>query len=257
MNIALRTKLANKMGLNIISNVSRGFSLLNNHGLNFYTKNFNMRFINPNLKRFFSTKEEDKSSDSKNEEAVSGEEETEKKITHQKYVELKTLYEEQGHKLELLRKKFEEIRKLYMENIDETEKIKARYTKEIAQTKDFAITKFAKDLLDVHDNFSRALSLLEGKEFDKLSNEEKTELFEGFVEGIKMVQSALTNTFKKHGVVEYIPSKEKFNPNKHEAVFDYEDEGLSPGTVGQVLESGFQIGERVLRPAKVGVIKKK
>jgi molecular chaperone GrpE len=71
-----------------------------------------------------------------------------------------------------------------------------------------------------------------------------------------MVQSSLTNTFSKHGVKEYKPLKEKFNPNHHDAVFDYEDDGPA-GTVGQVLESGFKIGERVLRPAKVGVIKKK
>lgn len=71
-----------------------------------------------------------------------------------------------------------------------------------------------------------------------------------------MVQSSLTHTFNKHGVKEYKPLKEKFDPHHHDAVFDYEDEG-APGTVGQVLETGFKIGERVLRPAKVGVIKKK
>lgn len=62
---------------------------------------------------------------------------------------------------------------------------------------------------------------------------------------------------RKHGVTEYNPVKEKFDPNNHEAVFDYEDDEMTPGTVGQVLQTGFKIGERVLRPAKVGVIKKK
>jgi molecular chaperone GrpE len=75
--------------------------------------------------------------------------------------------------------------------------------------------------------------------------------------GIGMTKSGLMNILKKHGIVEYIPLKEKFDPNKHEAVFDYEDEELAPGIVGQVLQSGFKIGDRVLRPAKVGVIKKK
>jgi molecular chaperone GrpE len=72
-----------------------------------------------------------------------------------------------------------------------------------------------------------------------------------------MTKSGLMNILKKHGIVEYSPLKEKFDPNKHEAVFDYEDEELTPGTVGQVLQSGYKIGDRVLRPAKVGVIKKK
>jgi molecular chaperone GrpE len=72
-----------------------------------------------------------------------------------------------------------------------------------------------------------------------------------------MTQQGLSNTLKKHGVIEFSPLKEKFDPNKHEAVFDYEDESFIHGTVGQVLQSGFKIGERVLRPAKVGVAKKK
>lgn len=72
-----------------------------------------------------------------------------------------------------------------------------------------------------------------------------------------MTQGGLLNILKKHGITEYKPLKEKFDPTKHEAVFDYEDTELTPGTVGQVLQTGFKIGERVLRPAKVGVIKKK
>jgi molecular chaperone GrpE len=72
-----------------------------------------------------------------------------------------------------------------------------------------------------------------------------------------MVHSTLTNSLRKHGVTEYIPKNEKFDPNKHEAVFDFESDELPAGSIGQVLQSGFKIGERVLRPAKVGVIKKK
>ena len=72
-----------------------------------------------------------------------------------------------------------------------------------------------------------------------------------------MTQKGLLNSLNKHGVVLFDPLNEKFNPNKHEAVFDYDDESLAPGTVGQVMQTGFSIGERILRPAKVGVIKKR
>jgi molecular chaperone GrpE len=74
-----------------------------------------------------------------------------------------------------------------------------------------------------------------------------------------MTRNGLSNVLKKHGVVEYNPLKEEFNPHKHEAVFDYDDEDSESvhGTVGQVLQTGFKIGDRILRPAKVGVIKKK
>ena len=71
-----------------------------------------------------------------------------------------------------------------------------------------------------------------------------------------MTKCGLGHVLKRHGVSEYSPLKEKFDPHKHEAVFDYEDDELPAGTVGQVLQSGFKIGDRVLRPAKVGVIKK-
>ncbi len=71
-----------------------------------------------------------------------------------------------------------------------------------------------------------------------------------------MTKCGLSHVLKRHGVHEFDPLKEKFDPNKHEAVFDYEDDESTAGTVGQVLQTGFRIGDRVLRPAKVGVIKK-
>merc|ERR1712151_885058 len=129
--------------------------------------------------------------------------------------------------------------------------------REIKNSKDYAITKFAKDLLDVHDNFTRALGVIGEKNFKELSEEEKNEIFDSFVEGIEMTQKGLLSSLKKHGVVLFDPLHEKFDPNKHEAVFDYDDESLAPGTVGQVMQTGFSIGERILRPAKVGVIKKR
>jgi molecular chaperone GrpE len=71
-----------------------------------------------------------------------------------------------------------------------------------------------------------------------------------------LTKCGLSHVLKRHGVHEYDPLKEKFDPNKDEAVFDYEDDELPAGTVGQVLQSGFKIGDRVLRPAKVGVVKR-
>jgi molecular chaperone GrpE (heat shock protein) len=129
--------------------------------------------------------EEQKKSEEKkqNKENTSDEESEEKKITAQKYKELKELYSEQSHKMEALRKKFEEVRSLYLDNVSETEQIKVRYDREIANTKEFAISKFAKDLLEVHDNFDRALSMVHEKDFTKLTDEEQEEIYNSFVEG--------------------------------------------------------------------------
>ena len=177
----------------------------------------------------------------------------------EKYKELQQMYNDQLHKYDTLKKKFDDVRQAYLDNKTETEQIQQRYVKEIDNTKVFAISKFAKDILDVHDNFSRAMGSIEPSEFKDLSEEDKVQAFNTFLEGIEMTKNGLTNVLKKHGVVEYNPLKEEFNPNKHEAVFDYDDEDSESahGTVGQVLQTGFKIGDRILRPAKVGVIKKK
>lgn len=203
-----------------------------------------------------SEKQAEKPTEKKNEK-VEKEDKEESSITNEKYKELREMYADQTKKMEQLKKKFEELRNAYLSNVDETEQIKKRNEREVANTKEFAISKFAKDMLDVHDNFDRAFNAIGEKEFSSLSEEEKNEIFNNFLEGIKITHCGLTHILKRHGIVEYNPIKEKFDPNKHEAVFDYEDETMTPGSVGQVMQTGFKIGERILRPAKVGVIKKK
>ena len=96
---------------------------------------------------------------------------------------MKTLYNEQEIKLDQTKKKFHEIKDLYLKNVDEIDLIKLRSDREIKNSKEYAITKFAKDLLDVHDNFSRALGVISDKDFKTLPEEEKTETFDSFVEG--------------------------------------------------------------------------
>jgi molecular chaperone GrpE len=185
------------------------------------------------------------------------EESEEVQLLREKNKELKTLHNDQTHKMEVLKKKFEDLRSAYLANVEETEQIKLRNDRELANTKEYAISKFAKDLLDVHDNFTRAMDSISDKDFATLKEEEKNETFNNFLEGIQLTQCGLSHVLKRHMVYEYSPMGEKFDPHKHEAVFDYDDEEQTPGTVGQVLQSGFKIGERILRPAKVGVIKKK
>jgi molecular chaperone GrpE (heat shock protein) len=149
---------------------------------------------------FSSNKEEKKESkkeeETKKEEKSDKEEESDKdakkenneeqKALNKKYTELKTLYQEQEQKLDQARKKFHEIKDLYLKGIDEIDHIKLRTDKEIKNTKEYAITKFAKDLLDVHDNFTRALNVVGEKDFKTLTQEEKDETFAMFVEGKKL-----------------------------------------------------------------------
>jgi molecular chaperone GrpE len=123
--------------------------------------------------------------------------------------------------------------------------------------KDFAIQKFAKDLVDSVDNLERALGMVPA---EKLAAQEKGEDLRDLValyDGLKMTESILMSTLKKHGLERFDPSveSEKFDPNQHEATFMTPMEGKEHNTVFHTQQKGFKLNGRVLRAAKVGVVK--
>jgi molecular chaperone GrpE len=123
--------------------------------------------------------------------------------------------------------------------------------------KDFAIQKFAKDLVDSVDNLDRALTTVPE---EKLNATEKTEHLQDLVslyEGLKMTEQILMQTLKKHGLERFDPSVEgeKFNPNEHEATFMTPMQGKEDNTVFHTQQKGFKLNGRILRAAKVGVVK--
>lgn len=123
--------------------------------------------------------------------------------------------------------------------------------------KDFAIQKFAKDLVDSVDNLDRALAMVPE---EKLNPEQKSEHLNDLIalyEGLKMTEGILMTTLKKHGLERFDPSVEgeKFNPNEHEATFMTPMEGKEDNTVFHTQQKGFRLNGRVLRAAKVGVVK--
>ncbi len=125
--------------------------------------------------------------------------------------------------------------------------------------KDFAIQKFAKDLVDSVDNLDRALAMVPE---EKLSREEKDEHVQDLIalyDGLKMTETILMQTLKKHGLERFDPSVtgEKFNPNEHEATFMTPMEGKENNTVFTTQQKGFKLNGRILRAAKVGVVKNK
>lgn len=174
-------------------------------------------------------------------------------ISLKEHLELKKRYEEQLKKTDQFKLKFEQMRKIYLELVQEMEHVKKRHIKEVNNVKEYAISKFAKDLLEVHDNFERAMSIVNNINENEI---DKAQMMSSFIEGIQNVNSCLNKIFTKNGVIEYKPkSNEKFDPLHHDAVYKYEDLKGKNGTIGKVLFSGFKIGNRILRPAKVGVIK--
>lgn len=182
-----------------------------------------------------------------------------KNISLEDFNQIKKELDIQMKKTDDLNAKFHQLRKAYLDNLSESDSIKNRHQRELKVIKDYAIGNFGKDLVDVHDNFLRALDIVKDiNNIDKESNDKKEKMFNSFIEGIRMVNSTLSKTFTKHGIIEFTPKiKDKFDPHYHEAIYDYEDPLLDSGSIGKVMCSGFKLGNRILRPAKVGIIKKK
>jgi molecular chaperone GrpE len=122
--------------------------------------------------------------------------------------------------------------------------------------KDFAIQKFAKDLVDTVDNLDRALGTVPAEKLNAKDKEENRDLI-ALYDGLRMTETILMSTLKKHGLERFDPSVEgeKFNPNEHEATFMTPMEGKEDNTVFHTQQKGFKLNGRILRAAKVGVVK--
>jgi len=132
----------------------------------------------------------------------------------------------------------------------EMENLRKRTEREVKETKSYAIANFARDMLVATDNLSRALMVLPA---ETRENAEGT--IKSLIEGIEMTEREMQRLLGKHGVVVIDAKGEKFDPHKHQAMFEVPDASVPEGTVVQVMQDGYAIGERVLRPAMVGVSK--
>lgn len=134
---------------------------------------------------------------------------------------------------------------------ENTRRIAAR---DVANAKSYAISSFAKSLLDTSDNLTRALEAVPPElRTDRTNHSVLANLYEG----ITMTEDGLNKTFNKVGLVKFGNIGEKFDPNLHMALFEYPDPtGTSPpGHIGQVMKVGFMLNDRVIRSAEVGVVK--
>lgn len=129
-----------------------------------------------------------------------------------------------------------------------------RTQREVKSARDFAIQKFAKDLIDSVDNLDRALTTVPA---EKLAGDAANQDLISLHEGVKMTENILMQTLKKHGLERLEPEGEKFNPNEHEATFMTPQPDKEDNTVFHVQSKGFKLNGRVLRAAKVGVVKNK
>jgi molecular chaperone GrpE len=132
----------------------------------------------------------------------------------------------------------------------EMENLRQRTAREIADTRAYGISAFARDILAVADNMDRALQAL-----DVELREKADAGIKALLDGVELTERELHKALEKHGVKKFEPVGEKFDPNLHQAMFEIPDPTLPAGTVAQVVQPGYMIGERMLRPALVGIAK--
>ncbi|MEP3051764.1 MAG: nucleotide exchange factor GrpE [Erythrobacter sp.] len=157
--------------------------------------------------------------------------------------------EELSEALEALRRDLDESKQETLYAKAETQNVRRRMEKDVADARAYASTGFARDVLSVADNLSRAIEAIP----ESLREDEK---MKGLVAGIEATQRELEKVFKGHGIERVAAVGLPLDPNQHQAMIEIPSADHEPGTVVQEMQAGWMIKDRLLRPAMVGVAKK-
>jgi molecular chaperone GrpE len=152
--------------------------------------------------------------------------------------------------VEALAKEAADARDKMLRTLAEMENLRKRTAREVSDARTYGITGFARDVLDIADNLQRAL--------DAVPAETRAAADPGLkslIEGVELTERSLHTTLEKNGVKKFDPTGQKFDPNFQQAMYEVPDASVPSGTVVQVVQAGYMIGERILRPALVGVSK--
>lgn len=131
----------------------------------------------------------------------------------------------------------------------EAENVRRRASRDVENASKRAIAGFAREMVVVADNLSRALSSVDSEKFAA------DPAVKSMLEGVEMTAREMQNAFSRNGIKKVDPLGERFDPQHHEAMFEFEDLSKPAGLVGQVMEPGYTLHDQPLRPAKVGVTK--
>ena len=149
-----------------------------------------------------------------------------------------------------LLKENEELKDRALRVAAEMENLRRRTARDVHDARTYAVANFARDMLSVSDNLRRALDAIPAEA--KASGDAG---FKALIEGVDLTERAMLSALERHGVKKLAPEGEKFDPNFHQAMFEVPNPDVPANTVVQVVQPGYSIGERVLRPALVGVAK--
>ncbi|MGE7370078.1 nucleotide exchange factor GrpE [Neorhizobium sp. NPDC001467] len=143
-----------------------------------------------------------------------------------------------------------DLRDRFVRLAADMDNLRRRTERELKDAKVYGVTAFARDMLGVSDNLRRALDAVPA-EMRAAADAGLTTL----LEGVEMTERSMLSTLERHGVKKIEPEGEKFDPNFHQAMFEVPNPAVPNNTVVQVVQAGYTIGDRVLRPAMVGVAK--
>jgi len=152
--------------------------------------------------------------------------------------------------VDALAKEAADLKDRLLRTLAEMENLRRRTEREVADARTYGVTSFARDILAVADSMERAMKALDDEIRDKADAGVKA-----LLDGVELTERELIKVMEKHGVKRLEPVGEKFDPNFHQAMFELPDPSVLAGTVVQVMQPGYTIGDRVLRPALVGIAK--
>lgn len=147
-----------------------------------------------------------------------------------------------------LMKENDELKDARLRAAAEMENLRRRTARDVHEARTYAIAAFARDMLSVSDNLRRALDAIPAEA--RASGDAG---YSALIEGVEMTERAMLTALERHGVRKIEPHGERFDPNFHQAMFEVQNPEVPANTVVQVVQTGYVIGERVLRPAMVGV----
>lgn len=129
----------------------------------------------------------------------------------------------------------------------DVENTRRQKEREVDEARRYAVTRFARDLLDVADNLRRALAV-------PAATAEENPALKNLLTGVEMTERSLLSAFERHQIKRIEPAVgEKLDPNRHQAMFEVPRADAAPGTIAEVVQAGYLIADRLLRPAMVGV----
>ena len=155
--------------------------------------------------------------------------------------------EESKNKIEKLNSEVKKFKDLYIRSVADFRNLQETTKKDVSKAKLFGAQKLSKDLIETIDNFGHCMKSFENKALSEELNTLK--------EGVEMTSNVFKKTLNKNGIEELNPVGDKFDPNIHEALFEMPDPSKEAGTVFHVEQLGYTLNGRVIRPAKVGVVK--